>query len=177
MINISKIRIEDDYAIIEIDSPKFGHYEVIIDKEDAERCSKTYWCIRPYKKGVKNWYASNCDYGLLHRFLIDAPKGMQVDHINRNTLDNRKENLRVCTIKENTRNTTKIRDNNKSGHKGVIWIEKHNKWNAYIMVNYKFKNLGYFLDFDDAVKVREDAELKYFGDYSSLLPENKEQVE
>lgn len=126
------------------------------------------WSIRPYKRGIKNWYASNAKIGLLHRFLTDCPKGLQVDHVNRNTLDNRKDNLRLCDNKNNTRNTEPIRSNNSSGHKGVIWVEKHSKWMAYIMVNYKFKNLGYYVNFNDAIKVREEAEINYFGEFSTL---------
>lgn len=165
--------MEEEYAVIEIDSPKYGHYEVIIDKEDFGRCSKLQWNIRPYKRNIKNWYTSNYKVGLLHRFLVSAPKGMQVDHINRDTLNNRKDNLRICSNKENTRNTTPIRDNNTSGHKGVMWDKRTEKWMSYIMVNYKFKNLGYYNDFDEAVEVREQAERSYFGEYSALVQEEK----
>lgn len=88
-----------------------------------------------------------------------------IDHQNRNGLDNRKENLRPCNDSTNKMNS-KVYSTNKSGHKGVFWSNKHSKWVAFIMVNWKHKTLGYFKDFDDAVRCREEAEYKYFGEYN-----------
>lgn len=86
-----------------------------------------------------------------------------VDHINRNRLDNRKCNLRLCTQQENMRNVG-LRSDNKSGVKGVHFCKTRRKWVAQIKVDLnKYLLLGRFLDFDDAIKAREDAEKKYFG--------------
>jgi hypothetical protein len=103
---------------------------------------------------------------LFHRLVTNCPENMSVDHINgintRN--DNRKINLRICTHQENLCNYP-IPKNNTSGKTGVCWDKIHNVWKAYITYKYKRINLGSFNNYEDAVKIREEAEEKYFGDY------------
>ena len=55
--------------------------------------------------------------------------------------------------------------NNTSGCTGVAWIKENNRWWAYICINNSTINLGYFIDYNEAVKVRKEAEIKYFGEY------------
>lgn len=98
----------------------------------------------------------------LHRYLLGSPKGKYVDHINQNTLDNRLCNLRVVSNSTNLRNG-RLRDNNKSGTKGVIWDKSRNKWMAFIRVDYKHIYLGRFQFKEDAIKARRDAESKYWS--------------
>lgn len=69
----------------------------------------------------------------LHRFITNCPKGLVVDHINRNPADNRRCNLRICTQFENNKN----RSNNTSGITGVTWRSRSKKWRATIMKNGK----------------------------------------
>lgn len=101
----------------------------------------------------------------LHRLVMDAPKGKVVDHINHNRLDNRKSNLRICTFAENGKNLS-LKKNNTSGVAGVCWDKSRKKWSAVIKVNYKPIHLGRYKEFNDAVKVRKEAELKYFGEFA-----------
>tara|TARA_B100000035_G_C20759644_1_gene447732 strand:+ start:29 stop:646 length:618 start_codon:yes stop_codon:yes gene_type:complete len=86
------------------------------------------------------------------------PKGMVIDHINGDSADNRIDNLRLVTYKENSRNT-KIASNNKSGVTGVT--QRKNRWISNITNNGKLLYLGSFSNFDDAVKARKDAEIKF----------------
>ena len=79
----------------------------------------------------------------LSRLILNAPKGTVVDHINRDTLDNRKENLRVTNYSNNVRNS-RIYSTNKSGYRGVSWDKFYNKWRAQITVNRKNIVLGFF---------------------------------
>ena len=95
---------------------------------------------------------------------MDCPKDMVVDHINMNPLDNRKCNLRICTMQQNNFNK-KEQTNNTSGRVGVTWDKQTNKWLAQIQVDGKNIKLGRFKNKEDAIKVREEAELKYFGEY------------
>jgi len=99
---------------------------------------------------------------------MDAPNNNDVDHkIKGNGLDNRKSNLRNCTTSENMMNT-RLYNTNTSGHKGITWNKKTENWMAYIRLNYKFINLGYYTNIDDAIKAREKAEDKYFGEFKYL---------
>ena len=79
----------------------------------------------------------------LHRVVMDAPKGQEVDHINGNKLDNRRDNLRFCTRQENLRNFPKLKRNS-SGFKGVSFCSRSGKWRARIAVNKKEILIGRF---------------------------------
>lgn len=82
-------------------------------------------------------------------------------------MDNRKSNLRVCDYSGNNQNR-KTMKNNKSGTIGVTWYKTTGKWMAGLKFNSKFKNLGYYDNYDDAVKAREDGEIEYFGEYRNV---------
>ncbi len=90
----------------------------------------------------------------LHHLVLPAKKGFQVDHINRNGLDNRKENLRFATPSQNLCNRDK-QSNNKSGFKGVHWNTQKKKWCAEIRFNGKKKHLGFFADPKEASEAYE----------------------
>lgn len=129
----------------------------IIDLEDVEK-------IKNYKWSLKNGYAFNTEVGLLHRFLNEYPNDMVIDHINLNKLDNRRSNLRICTYSQNNMNT-KIKSSNTSGTKGVWWNAKREKWIAEIMIDNKKYYLGEFINKEEAIKTRKEAEIKYFGEF------------
>ena len=95
------------------------------------------------------------------------------DHINGNSLDNRKENLRKCTHRENNINHA-VRSDNTSGTTGVHWSKKRKKWYAEISIKKgKVLNLGFFNNIDDAIQARKEAEGKYYGEWSPLEREMK----
>ena len=101
----------------------------------------------------------------LHRIIMDAPDHLQVDHINGDPLDNRKENLRLCSHQENQRNKGKY-STNTSGFKGVCWHKQNSKWKAQIQdVDGKSKHLGYFEDKLKAFQAYCEACTKYHGDF------------
>lgn len=110
-------------------------YRVLLDAEDYERVlALGRWSV-DVKSNRRPVYAVYTGGGgspvLLHRFLLQAPQGMQVDHINGDGLDCRKENLRLCTASENRCNRGMQADN-KSGYKGVCWHKQRGKWHAQI---------------------------------------------
>ncbi len=90
----------------------------------------------------------------LHRVVIGASKGEEVDHINRNKLDNRLVNLRVCTHQENMVNVA-MHSDNRTGYKNIHWYASRNKWLVQIMRDGKKYYLGYYKNIDEAVKVRD----------------------
>ena len=88
----------------------------------------------------------------------------QLDHINGIRSDNRILNLREATNSQNGKNL-KIKSNNKSGFTGVTYDKINKKWRATIKIDGKQKNLGRYLDIEDAVFARKKAEIKYFGEW------------
>ena len=156
----NKIVMYDDYAEIVITDRKGNEKaRAKIDIDDIDKVKEYRWNLDNYG------YVKCTNKGIfIHRFIMNAPKGKSVDHINGDKLDNRKCNLRICTQANNLKNQKK-RKNNKSGHTGVYWREKDNKWGAYICVNYKSIYLGLYDDKEEAIKVRKEAEMKYFGEY------------
>jgi hypothetical protein len=145
-----------------------GNY-AIVDDEDYERVNKFNWCVSRNKHN-KTFYAVRGDKNnsyLMHRFIFNYPKKLVIDHKNFNGLDNRKENLRVCSQQNNSRNTH-LRKNNKSGFKGVCWFKLLNKWRATININHKQETLGYFTNVLEAALSYDKAARKYFGEFAYL---------
>ena len=140
---------------------KGKNYEVIIDQEDYSKVNGRKWFLNSV--GYALTYI-NGKQVLMHRILVEAPEGKYVDHVNHNTLDNRKRNLRVCTQSENMRNAI-LKRNNTSGYAGVYKHAKNDVWVAMIKINYKSIYLGGFKLKEDAIKARQQAEDKYFGKF------------
>lgn len=136
--------------------------EILIDAEDFEKVKRHSWCISKTGYPVAN---INGKVTKLHRYLLELTDSkVIVDHINRNTLDNRKSNLRFCTALENTRNTT-VSKNNKTGHLGIS-LTPQGKYRARIMVNRKEIRLGNYSKLEDAIRARKQAEKKYFKEFA-----------
>lgn len=103
---------------------------------------------------------------LLHRQLLKAPIGVEVDHIDGDTLNNQRSNLRLVTHAENIRNRPHLNKNNRSGETGVSWFKLRGKWRARLMINGKDIHLGLFTIKKEAIKARKIAAKKYFGIYA-----------
>jgi len=102
---------------------------------------------------------------LMHRQIMSAPKNLEVDHADRDKLNNQKYNLRLCTHAENQRNIG-LTSKNTSGYKGVFWSEKDKKWISILMVNGETKRLGYFKKIEDAKIAYDKACIFYHGDFA-----------
>lgn len=137
--------------------------EFYFDLEDYYKIKDYTWCI-DNDGYVKSRGLKRTNNILLHRLILSYPKHL-IDHINHNTIDNRKINLREVTNSQNGMNHS-IGSNNTSGVSGVNWDKHLGKWRARITVNYQRIDLGAYNKFEDAVKARKDAEEKYFGEYS-----------
>ena len=83
-----------------------------------------------------------------------------LDHINRVRSDNRIGNLRLSTRAENLQNQS-MRSNNTSGHVGVSWYKRDQKWMAQIKINYKTINLGFFTDLTEAISAYASAKAQF----------------
>ena len=148
----------------------------LVDYEDYEKINKYNWQV---SKNKRSYYATrknkNKSRIIMHRILINCPENLQVDHINGNGLDNRKENLRICTTSQNAKNK-RLNKNNTSGFKGVIWCKHHKKWLARICVDRKLKFLGYFIKINDAKEAYIKASKQYHKEFSNcgIIKEDKE---
>jgi len=105
---------------------------------------------------------------LMHSFIVTAKKGLDIDHIDGNGLNNQKYNLRVCTRSQNLMNQGKQKSNT-SGFKGVSWHKGHKKWGARIYYNGKNNQLGYFNDKIDAYEAYCNACVKYHGEFRKVI--------
>lgn len=128
-----------------------------IDLDDVDK-------VKKYKWGLEGRYIKNKEVGKLHRFIMSCPEDKLVDHINHNSLDNRRKNLRICTYQQNNMNVS-VSKRNKSGVVGVSFHKASKKWAARIKLNKKDIWLGSFEFIEDAIKARREAEIKYFGEY------------
>jgi hypothetical protein len=122
----------------------------LVDEDDYDRVASLKWSV------ISSGYANNKTIGLMHRFILGAPKGMDVDHINGQTLDNRRSNLRICTRSENQRNKPAA---------GVSFNKACRKWTAQIKINRKKIHLGVFHTRQEAVAARREGERVHFGEF------------
>jgi hypothetical protein len=105
---------------------------------------------------------------LMHRLVANNNSKMHTDHLNGNSLDNRKENLRICNTSENLMNQKKA-VNNKSGYKGVGKYDNNkSKFRSTISYNGKSINLGYYKTIKEAAKAYNEAAIKYHGEFANL---------
>lgn len=132
-----------------------------VDDEDFERVSAFKWCAS--FDGRSNWYAKRTirldgkkSVMGMHRFILNAPQGYVVDHINGNTLDNTRKNLRIVTAQQNNANRVRPRDNI-----GIRFI--YGKWRAQISFNNRSVYLGGFNTKQDASTAYKDARKRLFS--------------
>lgn len=138
-------------------------------KFDAERFDrikhiKWYPCNAAYGNAI---YITNSHGRVLHHYLMSCPLGYEVDHINMDTLDNRRCNLRVCTHQQNQCNQD-LQRNNTSGVTGVSFYPPRGKFRARIKASQHEIHLGYFSTFKEAVQARNEGIRLMFGEYGRL---------
>lgn len=138
----------------------------------------------------KKWYKSCGGYSgrmvsengkrfmfLMHRFIMQAKKGTEVDHINGNKLDNRLCNLRFVTRAENNMNRHEKKTGTTSKYKGVCWRHIPKRWKAYIKINKKQIHIGYFGTELEAAKAYDKKAVELFGEFACLnFPINHTEV-
>lgn len=138
----------------------------LVDDEDFETINRFKWYVSRERRAS---YAARNHNGKtirMHRVILNAPKGIHVDHVNGNGLDNRRENIRLCTMSENLRNQIKPHKDNKLGIKGVHWNKRDKKFQAQIRVDSKSIKLGHFNVMGDADSAYRFAEEKYFREFA-----------
>lgn len=166
----NEIEIIDGVAYITVKNVSRGFEgKAIIDLIDLPKFNElgTRWHAA-WNKTTNQFFAASNDKidgkwtGItLHRFILDAPKGLDVDHINHNMLDCRRENLRVCTRSENLQNRQGAMCTSSTGIRNVHFRSDTRKWNVEIKVNYKKISLGCYSTIEEAEKAAIAGRKKY----------------
>lgn len=139
--------------------------EFFVDAEDVNKLNDKTWTLSANGYLQTNLYREGRTV-LLHKFIVgDYEKGFCVDHIDRNKLNNRKSNLRICRQADNAKNSS-LRSDNTSGVTGVYKDKRNGGWRVEITANKERHYLGTFSNYYDAVKTRREAERLYFGEYA-----------
>jgi len=167
---LNEYRVEDGVVYVELSNGG----TMLCDESDWERFKDRTWIRNEkgyvYTSKTKDWQGCN----LFHVAVIGKHDGMDIDHINRNKLDNRRCNLRVCSHHANSTNQS-LSTRNTTGYKGIY--RKHSgtkKWRAMIRINGKDIYLGDYENIEDAIQARKEAEDKYFKPLFDLDKEDKD---
>lgn len=140
-----------------------GHGQfAIVDDEDYEAVSRYKWHTMANSTGSHIYAATKLR---MHRLILDAPPGYMVDHINGDTLDNRRSNLRLCTNSQNQQNTPSR--GGSSQYKGVSFQVKSGKWIAAFQYNGIRYYCGMWDSEEDAAKAVDKKRGEVCGDFAS----------
>lgn len=145
----------------------------LVDPEDLPRLTTRNWrvdidsggrkravgCFRRNKRGVAL---------KMHREVMGNDNPLEIDHINRNGLDNRKSNLRFCTSSQNKANRGKMSTAKCSKYIGVFWHGRDELWIARVTLRGKVNTIGYFKEEEDAAIARDVAAQLFFGEFAVL---------
>lgn len=141
--------------------------ETLIDEIDLDPIRDYNWCLNNgYLYGVNGKYIGQ----LFHRMIAERmglDLSNEIDHIDGDILNNKRNNLRSATHSQNMFNRKKQK-NNTSGYRGVSWHKRAKRWSAYIRYQKKLIHLGYFDGLIQAAKTRDRAALKYHGEFVRL---------
>lgn len=158
-------------------------HNVLLDDDDYEWAKEYYWQAVVNRRNDELYiYRSRLMSDTkgsskiaMHREIMDraghfdlTEQHKQIDHLNLNTLDNRKSNLRVCNFSGNSTNRRKQNGNFTSEYKGVCWYKTKGMYRSYIRCNGKRQYLGYYDSERYAALVYNVYALMYFGDYARL---------
>lgn len=152
----------DEYGEYKIGLTSNTNQEFYVGVEDFDLVNKYCWLECINKNGYSSLLTNIQGRSTKMTELLDCK---YYDHKDRNPLNNRRCNLRPATFQENVRNCS-IYKNNTSGIVGVGYRKSTNKWRAYINCDSKQISLGSYINKEDAIKARLQAEAKYFGEFA-----------
>ena len=142
---------------------------ILIDDKNFDLLSKFTWVVCGKGGSVKANVLGKNNVSIAWLVLGQPPKGKEVDHINRNPLDNREINLRFCSKSQNQMNKG-LQKNNTSGYKGVHKSKNRKRWKAELKHNGKRLYLGTYNTKEEAAKVYNETAKKYYGEFAWLNP-------
>jgi len=141
----------------------------IVDDEDYEELSKYKWFFSSgyARRGLARQNGRPAAI-LLHVAIMGKMVGLEIDHVNGDRLDNRRENLRHVTRSQNNQNQAPGREGASSQHKGVSWYKRDKLWTAQIKADGKKCHLGRYESERDAAIAYNTAAIKHFGEYARI---------
>jgi hypothetical protein len=139
----------------------------LVDDDDYERLNKHKWHAVKHRNTYYARRTENKKTIAMHREILNMEKGTICDHINRNGLDNRKQNLRICSHSQNNKNRT-LPKSNTSGYRGVYWGPRLKKWEAYIKSDGKLRIIGRFAKKEEAAEAYNKEAIKLNGNFAQL---------
>lgn len=147
----------------------------LVDDEDYDWLNQWKWCAHKDHSGnfyaVRNSTRKNGKRFIIrmHRQILklEQEDSHQTDHIDHNTLNNRQDNLRICTCRQNQMNQ-KIRSNTTSKFKGVSWHKASKKWQAGMSIKGKTRNLGCWDTEEDAARAYDLIAIQEYGEFAHL---------
>ena len=153
----TKIDLEDLDRVINFPYTWSAKYDPDLEQYYVEATVHRKLIEEGYSKAMK-----------LHKFVMNVNDDRVVDHINHDTLDNTKANLRVISHSNNSTNRKSRNSNNKSGYRNVCWDKRCNKWIVQLTINKKTKCLGKFEydELDKAGQFAEEMRQKYYGEFA-----------
>lgn len=147
-------------GVVLVDPADFNTY----GKNKWQRHSSGYAARVTTVKGVKTFVT-------LHRLIMNAPKGAQVDHIDGDTFNNRRSNLRICTPSQNMMNRAPTKGT-RSAYKGITYVNekfsRKNRWMASIRSGGIKKTIGYYATEIEAAKAYDSAARIYHGEFARV---------
>lgn len=143
--------------------------QALVDDDDFEKLIGHKWFFGTSGYAVRNVRTEGGEKTqiYMHRVILGTPDGKKTDHVNENKLDNRKENLRVCSVAENHWNKGAHKDS-KSGLKGVFFHKRTGKFEAQIMALGKRYHLGYFFKKEEAAIAYNQAAMELHREFAKL---------
>ena len=141
-------------------------FEAIVDAEDFEWLNQWKWTLMDKRNGLLYAYRLENGHSIrLHRFIMGAPSGTEIDHIDHDGLNNQRSNLRLCTHQQNMWHNARG-PWGRSGYWGVYFESLTGKWSAQIGANYHVIHIGRFDNPVDAARAYDAAARKYHGEYA-----------
>lgn len=140
----------------------------LVDDDDYTSLSIFKWHYQTRGYAARSFGSrGNQVFLWIHRIVVNAPPGMQVDHVDGNRLNNQKSNLRVCTGLENRLHVRNCRRGKTSRFKGVHWNSHLSKWTAQITAFQTNRYLGVFFYEEDAARAYDVAAILAFGVFAN----------
>lgn len=160
--------------IFEKTTKKFGTVKVLVDEKDSHLLQNFSWTLvsgkidgKPYVVFSRTKACGDLRHKKFHRVILEAPPNLVVDHINRNTLDNRRKNLRLIHKSKNVLNASK-RKTAIGKYKGVHFATKLAKFIAQIQFENKKIHIGVFASEEMAARAYDAKAKELFGEYAVL---------